>query len=137
MSDGISEGYRAARASDRFENKWKEALAEIYLLDLKEDLSKKSIEKIYLRLMELCPTIEVKNYDVWEVQYNWGVAYQEWSNSDKWPKVRMYEVYTNGYGVHKTIKNKDFREALQDALIFNEWLITPEGKKAADDYKND
>lgn len=138
MSDGISEGYRASRAAESFEDMWRSAQADIILLDLEAETKKMSFEDLMKTLIELCPSVKIKNFDQFEVAYSWGINYQDSYDSrftPEPPMVRLYRLETSSE-IHKTFQGKDLTQLMVKAVLFNEWLKTDEGQRAVKVYND-
>ena len=137
MSDGISEGYRAARASDNFESMWEDAQVEQILLDLKSGFVDLQIQDLITQLMVIVPRIQIKNYDKFLIPYGNNETYMSdscpTSKEATYAKVRLYEVEIS-CRMHRKFVNSDFKKSLIDALLFAQWLQTPDGKQAAEVY---
>lgn len=138
MSDGISEGYRAARASDRFEKLWEEAQVEQILLDMKGQFGDLPINDLITRLMAVIPRIQLRNYDKFIIPYG-GMNGSYLSDSapanSNHKMVRLYEVEISGR-THRKFVNSDFKMGLIEALLFAEWLETEDGKRAVTAYND-
>lgn len=136
MSDGISEGYRAARASDQFEKLWQDAQVENILLDFKRKFENDDIEHLIYHLMELCPRVQIKNYDKFAIPYEKGHYYSDSAPAKSdYAKVRLYEIEVSGL-VHRRFVNSNFRSGLIEATLFVEWTNTVEGRSAVRIYND-
>lgn len=127
MSDGISEGYRAARAWDQFEKRWLAARAEMELLGYKEKFEALSIGDVMARLCELSPSVRISNYDEWRHQLVNGKLEGDYQRTFK------VEITTN---VSECFTANNLKDALYEAIMFAEWTRTPEGSGAAKDYQD-
>jgi hypothetical protein len=88
--------------------------------------------------MKLCPSLTIKNYYKFQVQYSYGVGYRDSISSESvenCPKVLIFEIETTS-GIHRRFKGLNFRDTLCEALVFNEWLTTADGKNAVEIYNN-
>ncbi len=135
MSDGISEGYRAARASKTFEKKWEEARVEQILLTAESEYNKKDEDVLLLKLVHLSKDVRVQIDEGWLVSEHWGTMFRTSINSDyadKCPKVTRYTVALP----RRSFKEFNLKEALVEAILFQEWLLTPEGNQAYRDYQD-
>lgn len=136
MSDGISEGYRAAAASDNFEKLWEDAQVEQILLDLKSRFADFQVQDLIQRMMVIIPRIQLRNYDKFLIPYAGGSYMSDSApQGDTYAKVRLYEVEVSGR-MHRKFVNSDFKSGLIEALLFAEWLETNEGKRATDVYND-
>lgn len=137
MSDGISEGYRAARAADRFEKKWEEAQVEQIILDMKNQFSDLQMQDLITKLMAIVPRMQLKNYNKFVIPCTDGHYFADSAPvSKEMPhKIRLYEIEVSGQ-VHRRFVNSDFKAALIECLLFTEWLETEEGKSASAAYNN-
>lgn len=137
MSDGITEGYRASRALNRFEEMWQDAQADQILLDAKSLLDGMSVEDLIMNLMSTCSRVQFRNYDRFVIPYAHGHYYATSAPVDfKGDMIRLYEIEVSGR-VHRNFTNSSFLDALKEATLFAEWLETDSGKRAAhvhDDY---
>jgi hypothetical protein len=136
MSDGITEGYRASSARERFEELWEEAHSEDILLDAKSDLEVLSVEQIILYLIDSCNKLELKTYDRFPAYYG-GKRYlvesvSLLSNQTPPATVRVFSAGISFDGVHRTFEKESFVEALQEAYLFSRWVVSEEGKEAID-----
>jgi hypothetical protein len=147
MSDGITEAYRASRAADDFWKLWENANIDSILLenanidsillDFKSYISHISIEDIVLKLTELCPKVEIRNYNRFEEEYNGRKYYTEsvmFGSGNKLAKRWAVEIGPSG--VHKKFEENSLIEALREALLFAEWTQTEAGKKAVEIYSD-
>lgn len=135
MSDGISEAYRASRASDSFEKIWKDAQVDHILLDVKQLYQDESIDNLISQLMTLCPKVEIKNYDKFLINTEFGPYYTDSSPSKSAKKIRLFRVEISGK-MHRGFTSENFKDALVEALLFAEWIETESGKAAVDIYND-
>lgn len=137
MSDGISEGYRASWAAKNFDKAWEEAQIEQILLDAKSLFNEMSIGDLITHLMELCPTVRLKNYDQFAIPYKDVFLYSYTNYTDQpCPLVRFYEIEISGKGTHRSFKGQNFIEVLKEATLFAEWIETDEGRRAVKEYND-
>lgn len=138
MSDGISEGYRAARASDRFNKLWTDAQVEAILLDIKSNVETLSTLELYEKLINETNGFRISHSDGWEIPEWWGVQFRSSINPDMehlYPKVRMYKLEVSD-SMHRSYSGKDLNLLIKEALIFVEWCKTEEGKQAVEVYND-
>lgn len=137
MSDGISEGRRAARASDNFEDMWADAQAEQILLDMKSGFVDLSIQDLITQLMAISPSVHLRNFDKFLIPYEGGSYMSDSApvSQETFAKVRLYsvEIFTR---MGRKFVNSDFKASLIEALLFVEWLETPAGKEAVEVYND-
>mgnify|MGYP003423227954 FL=1 len=137
MSDGISEGYRAASASKYFDQLWTDAQVDNILLDVKSKLDNMSVGDLMANLIKTCPHIVIKNYDQFAIPYKDIFLYSS-SNytNQQCALVRFYKLEISGNGIHRSFKGKDFVDTLKEATLFAEWIETDEGKVAVREYND-
>ena len=137
MSDGISEGYRAAKAHDEFEKKWQSVQADNILLDTKADLKKINSSKLLKRLLMLCSRIEISHETGWLVKYKWGESFQTSiasKDADFFPKKKRYKISAYGCPVSKEFYGYNLDDLMRDVVLYLEWLDTEHGKTVAEYY---
>lgn len=138
MSDGISEGYRATRASNDFEKIWTDAQIERILLDIKSDVETLSEAELYKKLINQAGSVRITHNDGWLVEYKWGKSFQtsiESKYADQFPKMRQFLLEVS-YKIHRSYRGYDVSELMKEALIFIEWCQTDQGKHAIEVYND-
>jgi len=136
MSDGITESYRAGRASNQFEQIWKLAQADQILLDAKSLIIHLSVEELMDTLTEICPSVRIQTADKYEIQESWGTDYREsvcsaYVQMNKCPLIRFYTVEIS-CKTHRRFTSRSLIDSLREALLFAEWTETDEGKRAVE-----
>ena len=132
MSDGMTEAFRGARAYEEFDTRFETYVAEYFLLINNGELEEMSIEKLLLRLIELCPDVEVKNYNMFKLPNGNYTSFK--SGLDNYPLVKLYSV-SSVKG--KFFTDEVFKKVLERAVLFADWCNSKAGKEALDDLNCD
>ena len=135
MSDGISEGRRAALATDDFWDMWEEAQFENIILDIKNQLLSLTYAETVDRLIKVAKRIEIETYSKFKhpiPEYGYVSSLPK-EDADKAEIVDLYKITFHGPVSH-AFESLSLHEAFAEALIFAEWLATEEGKVAVSVY---